>query len=346
MLQSGCSHGEFHCSLGVLAGEQGVDQAAAEAVATANTVDDVQVILLGEAVLVLGNVIQHGAPAVVEGRVAFPQSDGYHFKAELVRQLFGNGLVALVVQAAAVDVGGLSLDAEDILGVLFVGNAHIHVLAQIGHGFPSLSAGPQLAAVVQVAGDLAAMGLGGLAGFPADFHNVGAQSRSDAGEVEPVGTLEDLVPVEVRGLRLLNGGMGTVINADGATLRSALLVEVNTHTVTAPDDQGGVYAITAQGIHSGLADGVGGQLGDESGIHAVVGKGHCDIGLAAAKGEFHMVALNEALIVIRLQAEHQLAEGYDSCHYFLASLTISTDFLHSSVISSQAPAWISLSGHM
>ena len=32
--------------------------------------------------------------------------------------------------------------------------------------------------------------------------------------------------------------------------------------------------------------------------------------------------------------------------YFLASLTISTDLRHSSVISSQAPASISLSGHI
>ena len=91
---------------------------------------------------------------------------------------------------------------------------------------------------------------------------------------------------------------------------------------------------------------MGRKLGDECGIHAVVGQRNGHIGFAAAEGEVHMVALDETLVVIRLQAEHQLAEGNDLCHYFLASLTISTDFLHSSVISSHAPASISLSGHI
>ena len=62
VLQSGGGHGELHGLLGALAAEQGVDQAAAEAVAAAHAVDDAQLVLLGEAVLVGGGVIQHGAP--------------------------------------------------------------------------------------------------------------------------------------------------------------------------------------------------------------------------------------------------------------------------------------------
>ena len=95
-----------------------------------------------------------------------------------------------------------------------------------------------------------------------------------------------------------------------------------------------------------LTDGMGGQLGDVSSVNAIVCQGDCNVGFAAAEGELHMIALDETLIVIGLQAEHQLAEGYNLCHYFLASLTISTDFLHSSVISSHLPSSISLSGHM
>ena len=314
MLQSGSSHSKLNSSLGGLAVHQGVNQAAAEAVAAAHTVDDVQVILLGEAVLVLCHIVQHGAPAVVERGVAFPQGDGNHLKAKLVSQLLGNGLVALMVQAAAVDVGGLGLDAEHVLGILLVGDAHVHILAQVGHGGTSLVTGPQLAAVVQVAGNLAAMSLGSLAGLTANLNHVLAQCRSDAGEVEPLSALEDGIPVEIAGLRFLDGGMSTVIDAHGATLRSTLLIEVDAHTIAATDNLGGVYAVAAQRVDSSLTDGVGGQLGDEGSVHAVVGQGHGNVCFAAAEGELHMVTLDKALVVIGLQPQHQFAKSNNLRH--------------------------------
>ncbi len=53
----------------------------------------------------------------------------------------------------------------------------------------------------------------------------------------------------------------------------------------------------------------------------------------AAKGEFHMISLNEALVVIRLQTKHQFAEGYNFFHdYPLTFLTISADLRHRSRI--------------
>ena len=216
-----------------------------------------------------------------------------------------------MVDLAGIDVGGLGLDAEHVLGVLLVGDAHVHVLAQLGHGLPGLLPGPQLATVVQVAGDLHPVGLGGLAGVLAGLHQIGTQGRSDAGEVEPVHALEDLVPVEVGELGLLNGGVGPVIDAHAAPLGGALLVEVDAHTVAAPDDHGGVHAVAAQGVHRRLADGVGGQLGDVGGVQAVVGQGDGHVGLAAAEGELQVVGLDKALIVVGLEPDHQLAEGND-----------------------------------
>ena len=114
VLQRGSRHGELHRRLGVLAGQQGVNQAAAEAVAAADAVDDVQVIELGEAVVL--PVVEHGGPIVVKGALALPEGDGHFLKAELVRQLLGHGLVALFVQLTGGDVGGLGLDAEHVLG--------------------------------------------------------------------------------------------------------------------------------------------------------------------------------------------------------------------------------------
>ena len=219
-----------------------------------------------------------------------------------------------MVDLAGVDVGGLSLNAEHVLGVLLVGDAHVYILAQVGHGLPGLLAGPQLAAVVQVAGDLDPVGLGGLTGLPADVHHIGTQGRSDAGEVEPVDPVKDFVPVEVGGGGLLNGGVSPVVDAHGAALRGALLIEVDAHTVAAPDDHGGVHAVAAQGVHRRLADGVGGQLGDVGGVQAVVGQGDGYIGLTAAEGELQVIGLDEALVVVGLEPDHQLAEGNDFCH--------------------------------
>ena len=117
--------------------------------------------------------------------------------------------------------------------------------------------------------------------------------------------------------------MGPVVDADGATLGGALLVEVDAHTVAAPDDFGSVHTVAAQGIHSRLADGVGGQLGDVGNVHAIVRQGHRHIGLAAAEGEFHMVALDEALIVVGLKPQHQLAEGDYFCHFCFLLISLS-----------------------
>jgi len=153
-----------------------------------------------------------------------------------------------------------------------VGDAHVHVLAQAGHGLTGLLTGPQLAAVVQVAGDLHAVGLGGLTGLLAGLHQVGAQSGGDAGEVEPVHALKDAVPVEVGGLGLLDGGVGAVVDAHAAPLGGALLIVVDAHAVAAADNLAGVHAVPAQGVDRRLADGMGGQLGDEHGVSAVVGQ--------------------------------------------------------------------------
>ena len=89
VLQSGSSNSELNSSLGVLAGQQSVDQTAAEGVTAANAVDDVQVVLLGEAVVLA--VVQHCGPAVVECGVGLTQGDSDLLKAELVSQLLGNG---------------------------------------------------------------------------------------------------------------------------------------------------------------------------------------------------------------------------------------------------------------
>jgi len=247
--------------------------------------------------------------------VALTQGDSDLLEVELVSQLLGNALVALSVQLAAVDVGSLSLDAEHVLCVLLVGDADVNVLAQLGHSLTSLLAGPQLAAVVQVAADFHAVSLCSLAGLQADLNNVCTQSRGDAGEVEPIHALKDLIPIKVGGLSQLDGTVGTVVDADGTALRSTLLVVVDAHTVTATGDHAGINAVAAQAVDSGLTDGVSRELGDESCIQAVVSQRNSNVGLAAAEAELQVVGLDKTLVVEGLQTDHQLAKSNNSHWY-------------------------------
>ena len=59
VLKSGCSNCKLNCALSGLAVKKGVDKSAAEGVTAAYTVDDVEVILLGEAVLIRCNVVEY-----------------------------------------------------------------------------------------------------------------------------------------------------------------------------------------------------------------------------------------------------------------------------------------------
>ena len=155
------------------------------------------------------------------------------------------------------------------------------------------------------------MSLSSLAGSQADLDNIGAQGRGDAGEVEPINALEDLVEVEVSDGSIGHSRMCTVVDADGTTLRSALLVEVDANTVTAAGDLAGVNAVAAQSVHAGLADSMSGQLGDESNVSAVVGQRNSHIGLAAAVGVLQGIGLHKAQMIVGLQTDHNFTESND-----------------------------------
>ena len=159
------------------------------------------------------------------------------------------------------------------------------------------------------------MSLSSLASLAADLNNVLAQSRGDAGEVEPVHALKDLVPIEVGGLSQLDGTVGAVVDADGTTLRSALLVVVDTNAIAAAGDHAGVNAVAAQAVDSGLTDGVSRELGDESCVQAVVSQRNSNVGLAAAEAELQVVGLNKTLVVEGLQTDHQFAKSNNSHWY-------------------------------
>ena len=171
---------------------------------------------------------------------------------------------------------------------------------------------PQLAAIVQIAADLYAALFGRLTGCTAQLHQIFPQRRGDARKVEPIGPLKNPIPVKILGSGFLNGAVRTVVNTHRAALCCAFFVEVNAHAAAPAGDQAGIHAKAAQIVYHALANGVGGQLGDECGIQPKVCQRHRHIGFAPAKGEFQIARLHKALVMIRLQADHDLAKGNNS----------------------------------
>ena len=326
MLQCRSSHCKLNSLLGGFAIQQAVNQAAAEGVAAAHTVDNVQVIQLGEAVLVGSNVVQHCAPIVVKCRFALTQSDRNLLKVELVSQLLCNGLVALFVQLACIDISVLCLDAEHVFCVLLIGDANVNILADFRHRLASFVTSPQLAAVVQIAADFSACLLSRLASLDAQVNHVFAQRRSDAGEVEPIHTVKNLFPVEVARLCVCNCRVCTVVDANAAALRSTLLEEVDAHTVAAAHDFAGADAIAAQAVHAHLTDGVFRQLGDEVNVYTIVCQGNSNVCLAAAEGGLEGICLHKTQIVVRLQAQHNFTKSNYFSHWNQSPLLFKMDY--------------------
>ena len=91
-------------------------------------------------------------------------------------------------------------------------------------------------------------------------------------------------------------------------------VPLDADAIAAPDDGAGVHPQPTEGIDGPLTDGVGGQLGDEGGVHAVVGQRNGHVRLAAAKGGLKGRALEEALQRGALQTKHDFTESNNTSH--------------------------------
>ena len=192
--------------------------------------------------------------------------------------------------------------------------ADVDVGDEPGHRLGGLGARPELAAVVKVAAHGDALRLAGLEGIQADLGAFATKRGSDAGEVEPVGAGEDLVPVEVRALRERDGGAGTVVDDLGGALGGALLDEVDAETRTAPDDVLRVDAETADLVASGGAKRVVGELRDVARVHAVVREGDGDVRLSARIARLELLGLHEPQIAFGVETHHDFAKTDNTLH--------------------------------
>ena len=272
-------------------------------------------------------VIEHTGPVVVRRGDRAAQRDGDLFAAKALGDLPRHTDVALMIELAGINVGVLGLDAEHVLGVLLVGDAHIDIGQELRHAFAGLLARPELLAVVEVAGDRQSLFLCGLAGSQTGLRHFAAERGRDAGPVEPVRAVKDLIPIKLRSRGRGNGGACAVINDLARTLGSALLTVVNTKARAAAQHQRGVHTVAAQLVDGALTNLVRGDLADESCVHAVVGKRHSHIGLAAGIGRFKLICLHKAEIALRIEPHHDLTECNNSV-FHLRSLLFASNSIY------------------
>ena len=313
VLQARSGHREVDGVLRAVAVRKRVDEAAAEGVAAAHTINDLHVVLGREAGG--ASVEEHAGPQVAGRGNRGAERDGHFLAAEAGGELTGNGDVAFLVELAAIDVRTFRLDAEDVRRVRLVRDAHVHVGDELRHRRTGLLAGPELAAVVEVAAHGDFVGLAVLERVKTDGGAFAAERGRDASEVEPLRALEDLRPVEILAGGRGDRGTGAVVDDLRGTLGGALLDEIDAETRTAPDDVLRVDAETTHLVARGGAKRVVGEFRDVRGVHAVVGKRHGHVRLAARVGALEFVRLDKPEVALRVQAHHDFTEADDSLRH-------------------------------
>ena len=106
--------------------------------------------------------------------------------------------------------------------------------------------------------------------------------------------------------------MRTVVDHLRGTHRSPGFEVVDTHAVAAAGDEIGPHAVFAQRIDRRLADLVLRKLCNECSVKTVVCKGNSYVSLAAAVSSAEVVSLNETIVSLRSETEHDFTKCNNS----------------------------------
>ena len=192
---------------------------------------------------------------------------------------------------------------------------HIDIGQALGAVVAGLLPAPERGAEVAVKADGQALLLGGAQAAQDEIRTIFVQRRGDAGQVQPVKAVEQLVQIDLRQVVLGQGAVHTVINDLAGADAVAGLQIVGTQTVAGgllfggEDHRRAVYVVAAQPAHSAFAQRVVGHDAEEGGIHAEVRQRQRDVGLAAAVAGLEGGGHADLLIVRRGQTQHHLADG-------------------------------------
>lgn len=146
--------------LHILAIHQTADQACCKGIAAAYTVNDrCDVVLSGVVELTCLSIHNAGRPAVIGSAVALAQRADDILEAELISHLVEDVNISSQFQFPGGNVRVAWLEAQDLLSVLFVADAHVNILHQVGHDLLCFFRRPQFLTEVQVNGYGYAVGL-------------------------------------------------------------------------------------------------------------------------------------------------------------------------------------------
>ena len=229
-------------------------EAAGEAVAAADAVEDVEFRILPA--LVEGSIVPaNGAPVVSRGGDDAAQRGGGDFEVRIfLHGGFDHALEGLGLNRAEIVIHSLHFEAEGCCEILFVADHHIDILGDLAIHLAGLGLTadgfPERGSVIEVVAHNRAVLLGGSYRFDGDLRGGFGQSGKDATGVEPTGAelAEDVIPVVVSGFELRGGAIATVGIADRATDAESALGEVQAiahgaadAVILAPFDELGVH---------------------------------------------------------------------------------------------------------
>ena len=181
--------------------------------------------------------------------------------------------------------------------VLVIGDADVDERQEFLHGCLRLLGRPHLAAIIHVAHGRDALGAAGGEGILAGGSHLIGDGGGHAGEIEDIDALEDLVPVKNIALGHVDGRVLAVVDAAVAALRGTDLKDVGAKTVALTHDARGVDAVGLQRTQGALAQTVGWDNGDVSGLVALVGQGKRGVCLGAAVADIKLGRLLNAQVV-------------------------------------------------
>lgn len=313
---------EFDGFVGVVEGDEPVDESGGEAVATADAIKDLEVgPMCG---LVEGAIgVADGSPVIAGCRADGAEGGGDDLE---VRELL-DGFFDHLFEGADVDVGDIFVDTFDFETeaggeIFFVtdhdinegGDAAIDFLG----AFMAAYGLPERGAVVEVVGHDDAVGFGGLDGFDDEFGGGIGERGEDTAGVEPADALfaEDGVPIEIAGFELGGGGITAIGDADGTPDAEAAFGEIEAVTdgatdavVGAPLDEGGIDTALEDKVFDEAADFVFGEGGRDGGAEAeATAEASGDIVFAATLPGLELAGGSDATFT-GIEAEHDFAEG-------------------------------------
>ena len=286
-----------------------MDQAGVKSIAGGNALEHVHVVGRGEPVRAALGVIEHAHPdgALDAGNVADDRGD--LLAAVLGADLAGHLDVGVALLDAVGKGAGDAGHTEAGRRVLVVGDADVDERQELLHGCLRLLGRPHLAAIVNVAHGGDVLGAAGGEGvFARSCHLVGDSGRH-AGEIEDVDALEDLVPVKDVALGHVDGRVLAVVDAAVAALRGTDLKHIGAKTVALTHDARGVDVVNLERTQGALAQTVGRDNGDVSGLVTLVSQRKRGVCLGAAVADIKLGRLLNAQMVFGREPHHDLAEG-------------------------------------